>query len=124
MPRNGEEESVPRTPSSIRARARPDPFSAACRCFSLLTCLAAILCIAVNILSAVHSFKNGSDVFDDKFRCYAVLLAFVVVVAETEWSFITKFWQVLGYWAGRGMLQILYVSLLLRFSVIFSNRFF
>ncbi|KAI9074186.1 hypothetical protein K1719_043840 [Acacia pycnantha] len=41
----------------------------------LLTCLAAILCIAVNILSAVRSFKNGSDVFDGIFRCYAVLIA-------------------------------------------------
>ncbi|KAI9074830.1 hypothetical protein K1719_043204 [Acacia pycnantha] len=52
---NGEEESEPRA--------------------SLLTCLAAILCIAVNILSAVRSFKNGSDVFDGIFRCYAVLIA-------------------------------------------------
>ncbi|KAI9079280.1 hypothetical protein K1719_038765 [Acacia pycnantha] len=106
MPRNGEEESEPRASSSTRVRARPDPFLVACKCFSLLTCLAAILCIAVNILSAVRSFKNGSDVFDGIFRCYAVLIAFIVVVAETEWSFITKFWQVLGYWTGRGMLQI------------------
>ncbi|XP_054777973.1 uncharacterized protein LOC129285978 [Prosopis cineraria] len=106
MPRNGEEGNVPVASSSTRVRARPDPFLVACRCFSLLTGLAAILCIAVNILSAVRSFQNRSDVFDGIFRCYAVLIAFIVVLAETEWSFITKFWQVLGYWVGRGMLQI------------------
>ncbi|KAI4299166.1 hypothetical protein L6164_032651 [Bauhinia variegata] len=69
MPRNGEEDGetvapLPRVPSgtSTRLRARPDPFLVVCRCFSLLTCLAAILCIAVNVLSAVRSFKNESDV--------------------------------------------------------------
>ncbi|XVF44857.1 hypothetical protein PTKIN_Ptkin02bG0157500 [Pterospermum kingtungense] len=60
----------------------------------------------VNILSAVRSFENGSDVFDGIFRCYAVVIAFFVVLAETEWGFIIKFWKVLQYWSGRGMLQI------------------
>ncbi|KAF7843025.1 Golgi apparatus membrane protein TVP [Senna tora] len=107
MPRNGEEDqSVPGAPSITRIRARPDPFLVVCRCFSFLTSLAAILCIAVNVLSAVRSFKHGSDVFDGIFRCYAVLIACFVALAETEWGFIIKFWQVLGYWAGRGMLQI------------------
>ncbi|XP_030464885.1 uncharacterized protein LOC115684284 [Syzygium oleosum] len=89
-----------------RVRARPDPFLVICRCFSVLTSICAILCIAVNVLSAVRSFKNGYDVFDGIFRCYAVLIAFFVVLAETEWGFIVKFWKVLEYWAGRGMLQI------------------
>jgi hypothetical protein len=68
--------------------------------------MAAILCITVNVISAFLSFKNGFDVFDGIFRCYAVLIASLVVVAETEWEFIIKFWKVLEYWAGRGMLQI------------------
>ncbi|PON98329.1 Golgi apparatus membrane protein TVP [Trema orientale] len=110
MPTRTEEEetgvSIPRPTSSTRLRARPDPFLVVWRCFSVLTSLAAILCIAVNILSAVRSFKDGSDIFDGIFRCYAVLIAFFVVLAETEWGFILKFWQVLEYWAGRGMLQI------------------
>ncbi|CAI9769202.1 unnamed protein product [Fraxinus pennsylvanica] len=92
--------------SSIRLRSRPDSFLILCRCFSLITSLAAILCIAVNVLSAVRSFKNGSDIFDGIFRCYAVVIAMFVVVAETEWGFIMKFSKVLEYWAGRGMLQI------------------
>ncbi|KAL0335427.1 UNVERIFIED_CONTAM: hypothetical protein Scaly_1387100 [Sesamum calycinum] len=92
--------------SAARVRARPDSFLIACRCFSFITSLAAILCIAVNILSAVRSFRNGSDIFDGIFRCYAVLIAVFVVVAETEWEFVMKFWKVLEYWAGRGMLQI------------------
>ena len=94
------------TTSSTAIRNRADPFLVACRCFSFLTSLAAILCIAVNVLSAVRSFKHASDIFDGIFRCYAVLIAAFVVLAETEWSFIIKFSKVLEYWAARGMLQI------------------
>ncbi|XP_042061925.1 uncharacterized protein LOC121805937 [Salvia splendens] len=91
---------------TTRLRSRPDPFLITCRCFSVITALAAILCIAVNILSAVQSFNNGSDIFDGIFRCYTVVIALFVVVAETEWEFIMKFSKILEYWAGRGMLQI------------------
>ncbi|KAL6964222.1 hypothetical protein U1Q18_035280 [Sarracenia purpurea var. burkii] len=108
MSGNGEGENSQRGNSSaaIRVRARPDPFLVICRCFSVITSLAAILCIAVNVLSAVRSFQNVSDIFDGIFRCYAVVIAIFVVVAETEWGFIIKFSKVLEYWAGRGMLQI------------------
>ncbi|KAL3567607.1 hypothetical protein D5086_030258 [Populus alba] len=115
-----ETETLPLSPalprvssSSSRARATalarpgPDPLLVICRCFSFVTSLTAILCVAVNVLSAVRSFKDGSDVFDGIFRCYAVVIAFIVVVAETEWGFVIKFWKILEYWAGRGMLQIL-----------------
>ncbi|CAN0921142.1 hypothetical protein LINGRAHAP2_LOCUS32438 [Linum grandiflorum] len=97
---------LPRLPSPSRLAARPDPFLVVCRCFSFVTAVTAILCIAVNIISAVRSFKDGSDIFDGIFRCYAVMIAFVVILVETEWGFILKFWKVLEYWAGRGMLQI------------------
>ncbi|KAF3435093.1 hypothetical protein FNV43_RR22180 [Rhamnella rubrinervis] len=115
MPRDveggGEREgdsTVPRLSpnSSTRLRGRPDPFLVVCKCFSILTSLTAILCIAVNVLSAVRSFKNESDIFDGIFRCYAVLIAAFVALAETEWEFVVRFWKVLEYWAGRGMLQI------------------
>ncbi|KAG9130598.1 hypothetical protein Leryth_011853 [Lithospermum erythrorhizon] len=76
-------------------RARPDLFLIVCNCFSLVTSLAAICCIIVNVLSVVRSFKNGSDVFDGVFRCYAVVIAVFVVLAETEWTVITQFWKVL-----------------------------
>jgi hypothetical protein len=33
-------------------------------------------------------------VFDGIFRCYAVIIAVIVVVAETEWGFIIKYWKV------------------------------
>ena len=77
MGRNGEGESVARTSSSSSAinshsnthntnntilRTRPDPFLIVCRGFSVITALTAILCIAVNVLSAIRSFKDGSDV--------------------------------------------------------------
>ncbi|KAL8541802.1 hypothetical protein ACS0TY_002883 [Phlomoides rotata] len=87
-------------------RAKSDPFLICCRIFGVITSLAAILCIVVNVLSAIGSFKNGSDIFDGIFRCYAVIIAVFVVVAETEWEFIMKFSKVLEYWVGRGMLQI------------------
>ncbi|XP_059448654.1 uncharacterized protein LOC132179880 [Corylus avellana] len=97
MSRDGEEESVEEgAPSSgiIRVRARHDPFLVVCRCFSVITAAVALLCIAVNVMSAIRSFENGSDIFDGIFRCYAVLIACFVVLAETEWAFILKFWQV------------------------------
>jgi len=129
MSRNGdvvEQNAAPSTTSSSSTiRNRTDPFLVACRCFSFLTSLAAILCIAVNFLSAVRSFKHASDViplslslskstisayhfplpsnlswfqiFDGIFRCYAVLVAAFVVLAETEWSFILKFSKVFRF---------------------------
>lgn len=58
----GDGEAGPGLSSSSRIRAGPDPFLVVCRCFSFVTALVGILCIAVNVLSAVRSFKNGSDV--------------------------------------------------------------
>ncbi|KAK8558748.1 hypothetical protein V6N13_098384 [Hibiscus sabdariffa] len=125
MSRNGDPEGdeplPPAPPSTARLRPRPDPFLVVCRCFSVITSLTAILCIAVNVLSAVRSFKNGSDVFDGIFRCYAVVIAFFVVLAETEWGFIIKFWKILEYWAGRGMLQI-FVAVMTRAFPDYSKR--
>ncbi|KAJ1387019.1 Golgi apparatus membrane protein TVP15 [Sesbania bispinosa] len=106
MPTNGEAEEESVATTTTRRRSRADPFLVACKGFSFVTSLAAILCIVVNVLSAIRSFKHASDIFDGIFRCYAVLIAAFVVLAETEWSFILQFWQVLEYWAARGMLQI------------------
>ncbi|KAG8645837.1 uncharacterized protein LOC110624266 [Manihot esculenta] len=122
MARNGGGgEAVPPLSSSSRSRPGPDPFLVVCRCFSFITALTAILCIAVNVLSAIRSFKKGYDIFDGIFRCYAVVIAFFVVVAETEWGFITKFWKVLEYWAARGMLQI-FVAVMTRAFPDYSAR--
>ncbi|KAF3777721.1 hypothetical protein EJ110_NYTH45257 [Nymphaea thermarum] len=109
-----EEEEDARPLTTVRVRARPDPFLVVCRCFSVFTIAAALICVAVNGVSAYRSFENASDIFGGIFRCYAILIAILVAVAETEWGFIFKFWRVgfvlvqsiLEYWAGRGMLQI------------------
>ncbi|KAG9440700.1 hypothetical protein H6P81_020865 [Aristolochia fimbriata] len=107
MPRSTEPTGSQRSASpSARVRTRKDPFLVVCRCFSLLTGAAALLCVCVNALASVRSFKNGSDIFGGIFRCYAVVIALFVAVAETEWAIILKFWSVLEYWAARGMLQI------------------
>ncbi|KAG6767497.1 hypothetical protein POTOM_028702 [Populus tomentosa] len=125
MERNEETVPLPPSPreslSSLRARSGPDLFLVICRCFSVVTALTAILCIAVNLLSAIQSFKNGSDVFDGIFRCYAVIIAVIVVVAETEWGFIIKYWKVLEYWVGRGMLQI-FVAVMTRAFPDYSSK--
>ncbi|KAL0914620.1 hypothetical protein M5K25_014983 [Dendrobium thyrsiflorum] len=97
--------SPPILPPS-RNRRSTDPFLVICRCFSVITALTAILCVCANVLSAIHSFRNGSDIFGGIFRCYAIALAIFVALVETEWNFILKFWRVLEYWVGRGMLQI------------------
>ncbi|KAJ4832798.1 hypothetical protein Tsubulata_044940, partial [Turnera subulata] len=147
MARNGEREAadttVPRIPpsssssllSSSSARPRvgrgADRVLVVCRCFSFITALTAILCIVVNVLSAVRSFKNGYDVselcmstrvFDGIFRCYAVVIGVFVVVAETEWSFVFRFSKVLEYWAGRGMLQIFVAVMTRAFPDYYSSR--
>ncbi|XP_068655733.1 uncharacterized protein [Aristolochia californica] len=75
-------------------------------CFSLLTGVTAVLCVFVNGLAAVRSFKHGSDIFGGILRCYAVVIALFVAAAETEWAIILRFWNVLEYWVARGMLQI------------------
>lgn len=97
-----------RIDSELRTKylKRRDPFLVICKCFSVVTILSALLCVVVDVLSAIESFKNGEDVFDGILRCYAVLIALFVVVAETEWERIQKFWRILEYWVGRGMLQI------------------
>ncbi|XP_057493636.1 uncharacterized protein LOC130779104 isoform X1 [Actinidia eriantha] len=129
MARNKEAENSQRGNSNpgsataaVRVRARPDPFLVVCRCFSFITSVAAIFCIAVNVLSAVRSFKDGSDVFDGIFRCYAVVIAMFVVIAETEWGFVMKFWKVLEYWVGRGMLQIFVAVMTRAYPEDFENR--
>ncbi|OVA10815.1 Golgi apparatus membrane protein TVP15 [Macleaya cordata] len=115
MVRNGGDEeessqtqraSMPSSSSRYNRARTSDPFLLVCKCFSFLASFAAILCIFINVLSAFRSFKNGSDIFDGIFRCYAVAIALFVVVAETEWGFVLNFWRILEYWAGRGMLQI------------------
>lgn len=109
-PRTEEIEETPAGASTgsltSRIGKRADPFLVVCRCFSLVTSLIAILCVVVNVLAAVRSFRDSHDLFDGIFRCYAVVIACFVVLAETEWGFILKFSKVLEYWAGRGMLQI------------------
>lgn len=128
MARNVEQETVsappplPRLSSATRLSRTPDPFLVVCRSFSVLTGLIAILCIFVNILSAVQSFRDGSDVFDGIFRCYAVFFAFFIVLAETEWSFIIKFSKVFEYWVGRGMLQIFVAVMTRAFPDYFGHR--
>ncbi|XP_010437744.1 PREDICTED: uncharacterized protein LOC104721454 [Camelina sativa] len=111
MERNDEIEETPAggpSPRSAKLKLgnRADPFLVVCRCFSVVTSLIAILCVVVNVLAAVRSFRDSHDLFDGIFRCYAVVIACFVVLVETEWGFILRFSKVLEFWAGRGMLQI------------------
>jgi hypothetical protein len=104
-------------------RSRSDPLLIVCRCFNVVTAATAALCVAVNVLSAVQSFRTGLDVrrplpflfvfpamarlradlgclvglqiFGGIFRCYAVVISLFVGVVETEWGFIMKFCKVL-----------------------------
>uniref|UniRef100_A0A0E0LGF4 Uncharacterized protein n=1 Tax=Oryza punctata TaxID=4537 RepID=A0A0E0LGF4_ORYPU len=94
------------TPRRRRPRSRSDPLLIVCRCFNVVTAATAALCVAVNVLSAVQSFRTGLDIFGGIFRCYAVVISLFVGVVETEWGFIIKFCKILEYWPARGMLQI------------------
>ncbi|PUZ68269.1 hypothetical protein GQ55_2G012400 [Panicum hallii var. hallii] len=92
--------------SRRQPRAGADPLLIVCRCFGVVTAATAFLCVAVNVLSAVLSFRGGTDIFGGIFRCYAVVFAIFVGVLETEWEFIIKFWKIFEYLPARGMLQI------------------
>eukprot|EP00250_Pteridium_aquilinum_P013652 c21483_g1_i1 orf=282-869(-) len=85
---------------------RNDPFLVVCRTFGVITAISAILCIGANVFSAIHAFKSGNDIFGGILRCYGIVLALFVAVAETEWQRVFQFWNILEYWAGRGMLQV------------------
>ncbi|KFK29985.1 hypothetical protein AALP_AA7G202700 [Arabis alpina] len=125
MERTEETEEIAESSSgAIRSRLthRADPFLVVCRCFSFVTSLIAILCVVVNVLAAIISFRDSHDIFDGIFRCYAVLIACFVVLAETEWSFIIKFSKVLEYWVGRGMLQIFAAVMTRSFPDYMSQR--
>ncbi|XP_010906291.1 uncharacterized protein [Elaeis guineensis] len=60
----GEASRRPPDVPSVRIRSRPDPLLIVCRCFSFLTAIIAVLCVFVNVLSAVQSFKDGSDILE------------------------------------------------------------
>ncbi|RCV09274.1 hypothetical protein SEVIR_2G018600v4 [Setaria viridis] len=87
-------------------RSGADPLLIVCRCFGVVTAATALLCVAVNVLSAVHSFRGGIDILGGVFRCYAVVFSIFVGVLETEWEFIVKFCKIFEYLPARGMLQI------------------
>ena len=50
------------TPRGRRRSAPGDPLLIVCGCFSVVTAATALLCVAVNVLSAVQSFRfHGGD---------------------------------------------------------------
>nr|ACG31896.1 hypothetical protein [Zea mays] len=102
----GGDAHTPRQRQGRPPRAGSDPLLIVCGCFSVVTVATALLCVAVNVVSAVQSFRAGSDIFGGIFRCYAVVFSLFVAVLETEWGFIIRFWKIFEYWPARGMLQI------------------
>lgn len=66
MERRAEDNEETGEPSgeAIRSRLsnRADPFLVVCRCFSFVTSLVAILCVVVNVLAAIRSFRDSHDV--------------------------------------------------------------
>lgn len=82
------------------------------RVLSIVTAVGALLCLVVNAISLFRSFDyRGFDyrvsVFVGILRCYTVVFAVLVVLAETEWEALFRFWRLLEFWVGRGLLQIL-----------------
>jgi hypothetical protein len=96
--------------------AQKDTLLYICAVLSIVTAVGALLCLVVNLISLLRSFDyRGFDyrvsVFVGIIRFYAVAFALLVVIAETEWAPIVRFWKVLDYWVGRGLLQILVAAL-------------
>lgn len=61
--------------------------------FEMSSCLC-FLCFFGGVLTWWDSGVLLLQVFGGVFRCYAVVIALFVAVAETEWGFIIKFWRV------------------------------
>jgi len=96
--------------------AQKDTLLYICAVLSIVTAVGGLLCMVVNLISLLRSFDyRGFDyrvsVFVGILRFFAVAFALVVVVAETEWVPILRFWKVLDYWVGRGLLQVFVASL-------------
>lgn len=58
----GGDAHTPRQRQGRPPRAGSDPLLIVCGCFSVVTVATALLCVAVNVVSAVQSFRAGSDV--------------------------------------------------------------
>jgi len=58
----GGDAHTPRQRQGRPVRAGSDPILIVCGCFSVVTAATALLCVAVNVVSAVQSFRAGSDV--------------------------------------------------------------
>jgi len=96
--------------------AQQDTLLYICAILSIVTAVGGLLCLVVNLISLLrsidyHGFDYRVSIFVGVLHFFAVAFALVVVVAETEWGPILRFWKVLDYWVGRGLLQIFVASL-------------
>lgn len=100
--REGEEEKVPLL-SSSRERGRTrnrgdsnsDLFLRVCRFFSFITSFAAILCVTVNVLSAIRSFKHAShsDVYISSFIYFSNI---ILIYMLPSYSFLSNLFDCLS----------------------------
>jgi len=122
-PNGGGDIEAPRVPSEAAPllenaprTAQTDTLLYICAVLSIVTAVGALLCLVVNLISLLRSFDyRGFDyrvsVFVGILRFYAVAFALLVVIAETEWQPIFRFWKVLEFWVGRGFLQVFVAAL-------------
>lgn len=108
--------SPPMLENAPRGSPQRDTLLYICAVLSIVTAVGALLCLVVNLISLLRSFDyRGFDyrvsVFVGILRFYAVAFALLVVIAETEWTPIFRFWKVLEFWVGRGVLQIFVAAL-------------
>ncbi|KAG0559005.1 hypothetical protein KC19_10G071700 [Ceratodon purpureus] len=87
-----------------------------CRVLSTVTAVGSLLCLVVNAISLLRSFDyRGFDyrvsVFVGILRSYTIAIAVLVIVAETEWELLFRFFGILEFWVGRGLFQILVAAL-------------
>lgn len=89
-----------------------DPLLYVFRVLSMVTAIGSLLCLVVNAISLLRSFDyRGFDyrvsVFVGILRSYTIAIAILVILAETEWEVLFRFWKVLEFWTCRGLFQIL-----------------
>lgn len=107
--------------SNAVQKSRPDFLLWCCRVFNLITGICALLCaVALSIAIGLQAGSVRKGVYEfsgQALRVFGVLIAGVLVLAETEWRRVLQFFPLLDSWLGRGVTQVFEAMLTYREAV-------
>ena len=90
-----------------------------CRGINIASGSSSLLCLVAHAMSLVtgpHLFSLHDESLLQILRIYAILIAALLMLVETEWSFILDHARILGWYLGRSFLQGLLAVLTLELA--------